>query len=93
METNKHIRITEAPDIDSAHPIWPGYTALWTVAEITAELEDLITFRGHDARTVIDFGEVVKLVTHIVDDYNKALSKAQFELWATEGMLKGLSSL
>jgi hypothetical protein len=89
MADDKDLLLISSPEETERWPNPPHYEALWPVSKITAELEALITFRGHDALSVVNYGEVVKLVCHIVDDYNKALSEAQFKAWQFEGLLKG----
>lgn len=89
MSEDKNLALISGPEEHERWPTPPIYEPLWPVTRIEAELEALVTFRGQDAKSIIDFGEVVKLVTHIAHDYNKALSEAQAKAWQFEGLLKG----
>lgn len=88
METDKEIVLISSPETKSDHPVPPVYEPLWDASKVIEKVESLVTFRGNEARPVINESDIVGLVLLVIADYDKALSKALFERWQFEGMLK-----
>lgn len=88
METDKDLLVISSPEIQPDHPVPPTYEPLWDASKVIQKVESLVTFRGNEARPVINESDIVGLVLLVIADYDKALSKALFERWQFEGMLK-----
>lgn len=84
--SDKDIKLTSSPEDKAEWPTEPLYTPLWDEEKIRQEFEGLIKFRGHEAIPVAEQSEVMSLILRIVGEYDRALYKAQFELWTARGV-------
>lgn len=89
--SDKEITLTSSPETEPKNPTPPIYESLWPASQIRADIEALVTYRGHAALSVVNLGEIIDLVIRKVGEYDKALYLAQFENYTfgrvTEGSI------
>jgi hypothetical protein len=90
METNRDFMLVGAPGTARQWPIPPEYIPLWTVSQIEEAIEALIVHYGHDATPTLNQADLISLILRWKHDYDLALSKARFDLWACEGMKEAI---
>lgn len=86
--SDKDIHVTSTPEPLSPWPVPPVYEALWSAAKIHEAIQELVTYRGHEALSVVDLGELLRLVFRICNEYDLELAKAQRQVWALSGLLE-----
>ena len=86
MEANRDFMLIGAPGTARQWPIPPEYIPLVTVSQIEEAIEALIVHYGHEAIPTLNQADLIALILRWKHDYDLALSKARFDLWACEGM-------
>lgn len=85
-ELGKDIHVVSVPDSEPDYPVWPGYVSPWP----TERLHDLVRATQ---LVFLDEQEVVDLMLKVRQEFDLALSKAQFEIWQLRGLLKSKPDL
>lgn len=86
MANDRDFALISGPENADQWPVPPEYVPLWNYARVQTAFEALIVFRGHEAMPVMNQDDAMRLMLQIVHEYDLALSKARFDLWAARGM-------